>query len=85
MATVAKKKAGRPAGSKTQKLETIKVIPPTCKKCGSAEKEVLHTKPIGVVLLDGREFSLRKRRVRCLACGQCRFEDEFKPVVKSTA
>lgn len=73
----AKRKRGRPAGSKTQDADVVLIAADVCQKCGSANREKYYgrtTTPGATgVMPDGRPFrGVEIRRTKCTDCGQAR-------------
>lgn len=74
-----KKTRGRPAGSKNGNYDESAAEPSRCQQCGSTEREPYFGEPIETeysgVTVDGRAYThIVRRRTRCRACGQIRFD-----------
>ena len=77
-----RKNVGRPPGSTTQDLESVRASPSVCVRpgCNSTDREVLKKLPdvSGTWNIDGTPRNvMRRRRVQCCACGQNRIETSF--------
>jgi len=73
---------GRPAGAKSVTRDVVHVALPTCKKCGSTERDayrlVVERAAPGVTR-EGLEYThVCHRRTRCQACGQHRVEIHYE-------
>ena len=79
--TPAKKKPGRPKGSKNQRCPAVDVTPSRCPKCGSTRRSAYSGSPRIVThagVHEGKPFThVVFRRTRCLDCGQCRVDREW--------
>ena len=75
---------GRPKGSTTKKRDIVLVIPPSCKQCGSTDREPYAPNPI--VRNDEGEINGFKynrvtwKRTNCKKCGQHRSDRIFEMV-----
>ncbi len=74
---VARRKPGRPKGSKNI-TTVVDVITPACPKCGSHERSKYHntkTKICFGVTIDGRRYNrVTERTCNCSVCGETRIE-----------
>jgi len=77
---MAKKKAGRPAGSKTKQRAVIQTTPAVCPRCGSTSRKVQRIaveKEISGIF-EGEQYSHVVWRDMICECGQCLRERRYE-------